>query len=126
MLEQHALVAERNAGVGQAAERVAHFRRQFARMIGVDADEQRMKFFQHRAQFRRDALRQENRDARADAQKFHVRNRAQPAQQIFQLLIAQQQRVAAAQQHVADFRMLRDVFDLACRTPDGNRSRWRC
>ena len=57
-------------------------------------------------------MRQEDRDARADAQKFDVRNRAQPAQQIFQLLIAQQQRVAAAQQHVADFRMLRDVCDL--------------
>ena len=51
-------------------------------------------------------------NARADAQKFHVRNRAQPAQQIFQLVVAQQQRVAAAQQHVADFGMPRDVFDL--------------
>ena len=52
------------------------------------------------------------RDARADAQKFHVRNRAQPAQKIFQLVVAQQQRVAAAQQHVADFRMRGDVGDL--------------
>ena len=101
--EQHGLVAERDAGVGQPAQRLAHFRRQFARMVGMDAHEQRMKFFQHRAQLRRDALRQKDRDARADAQKFHVRNRAQPAQQILQLLVAQQQRVAAAQQHVADF-----------------------
>ena len=52
-------------------------------------------------------------NARADAQKFQVRNRAQPAQQIFQLVVAQQQRVAAAQQDVADFGMKRDVFDLA-------------
>ena len=85
-----------------------------------------MKFFQHRAQFRRDALRQKNRDARADAQKFDVRNRAQPAQQIFQLVVAQQQRVAAAQQHVADFGMLRRCSRSACRIRDENRSRWRC
>ena len=51
-------------------------------------------------------------NARAEAEKFHVRNRAQPAQQIFQLLVAQQQRVAAAQQHVADFRMRGDIGDL--------------
>ena len=41
-----------------------------------------------------------------------MRNRPQPAQQILQLFIVQQQRVAAAQQHVADFRMLGDVVDL--------------
>ena len=112
VLEQHGLVAERNAGVGQPAERVAHFRRQFARMVRVDAHEERMKFFQHRAQFRRDALRQKNRDARADPQKFHMRNRAQAAQQMFQFFVAQQQRVAAAQEHVADFRVRGDVGDL--------------
>ena len=63
-LQQHRLIAQRNARVGQPAERVAHFRGQLARMIRVNADEQRMIFPQHRAQFRRDALRQENRDAR--------------------------------------------------------------
>ena len=37
----------------------------------------------------RDALRQENRDASADAEKLHVRNGAQPAQEIFELVIAE-------------------------------------
>ena len=67
---------------------------------------------QHRAQLRRDALRQEDRYPRADAQKLHVRDRAQTAQQMFQLLVAEQQRVAAAQQHVAHLRMAADVLDL--------------
>ena len=88
VLEQNALVAERNAGVGEAAERVAHFSRQFARMVRVDAHEEWMKFFQHRAKFGRDALRQKRRDARTDAQKFNMRNRAQAAQKIFQLVVA--------------------------------------
>ena len=112
VLEQDALVAERNARIGQPAHRVAHLGRQLARMIRVDAQEQRMKFFQHLAEFRGDALGQKRRDARADAQEFNVRNRAQPGQQVFQLFVAQQQRVAAAEQHVADFRVRGDVGDL--------------
>ena len=45
----------------------------------MDADEQRMIFFQHGAQRGRDALGQKNRDARADAQKLQMRNGPQLA-----------------------------------------------
>ena len=41
-----------------------------------------------------------------------MRNGAQAAQQVLELFIAQQQRVAAAQEDVADFRMGGDVGDL--------------
>ncbi len=41
-----------------------------------------------------------------------MRNGAQPAQKTFEFFIAQQQRVAATQQHVTDFLVLRDIFDL--------------
>ena len=47
--EQNGLVAEWHAGIGQAAEGVADLGGQLARMIRVDADEQRMKLFEHRA-----------------------------------------------------------------------------
>ena len=126
VFEQDGLVAERNAGVGQAAQRVADFGRQFARMVRVNAHEERMKFFQHRAQFGRDALRQESRDARTDAQKFNVRNRAQPAQKIFQLVVAQQatgRRRSTARRGFPDVARCRR---FACRIRDENRSRWRC
>ena len=42
------LVAEGDAGVGQAPEGVPHLGGQFPRMIRVDAHEERMKIFQHR------------------------------------------------------------------------------
>ena len=67
VFEEDGLVAERNAGVSEAAQRVTDFRGQLARVVRVDAHEQRMEFFQHRTQFGRDALRQERRDARTDA-----------------------------------------------------------
>jgi hypothetical protein len=78
--EQHALVAERDAGVGEAAECVAHFGGEFARVVGVDRNEERVVFFQHRAEFRSDALGQENRDARADADELDVRDGPQPGE----------------------------------------------
>ena len=112
MLEQHRLVAQRDARIRQPPQRSAHLRRQLTRMIRVNADEERMKLLQHCAQFRRDALRQEDGNARADAQKLHMRNRPQPREQILQLLVAEQQRVAPAQQHVANLRMRRDVGEL--------------
>ena len=112
LLEQHGLVAQRDAGIGEAAQRVAYLGRQFARMIRVDADKQRVKFLQQRAEFRRDALREKNRDPRANPDKLQVRNRAQPGEEIRQLFVAEQQRIAAAQQDVAHFGMFRDVGEL--------------
>ena len=113
VLKQHGLVAEWDARVGQATERVANFGGQLARMVRVNADEKRMKLFEHRAEFRRDALRKKNRNARAEAEKLDVLDAAQPVQEVFELLVAEQQRVAAAEQHVAHFGVLADVLYLA-------------
>ena len=55
--EQHALVAERDAGVGEPLERFFHFNRQLARMIDVHAYPERVIFLQHGAKLRRDPLR---------------------------------------------------------------------
>ena len=54
--EQHRLIAQGNASVGQTAQRLAHLGGQFAGMVGVDADEEGVVFPEHRAQFRGDAL----------------------------------------------------------------------
>ena len=79
----------------------------------MEAEEERMKFLEHGAQVRRDALRQKNRNARADAQEFDMRDGAQAAEEVFQFLVGEQQWIAAAQEDVADARVLADVFNLA-------------
>src|SRR4051812_1846586 len=96
--KEDGLIAEGNPGVCQTAERVADFGSQFARMVRMNADEERMKFFQHLAQFRRDALGQKNRNARADAQKFQMRNRAKLAEEMFEAFVTEEERVAAAEE----------------------------
>src|SRR4051812_42628987 len=82
-------------------------------MIGMNAEEERVIFLEHRTQLWRDALRQENRNARADAQELHMRNRPQLAQKKLQLFVTQEQRVAAAQQDITDGWGPPDVIDLA-------------
>ena len=76
--EQHALIAERNSGVRQTLERFFYFNREFTWMVHVHAHPKRVVFGENRTQFRRDPLGQENRYARADAEKFDVLDRAQP------------------------------------------------
>ena len=108
-------------GVRQPAQRLPHLGGQLPRVVRVNADEQRVILPEHRAQLRRDALRQEDGYPRADPQKLHVRDGAQPAQQMVQLLVAEQQRVAAAQQYVAHFRMCRRTYSI-CRSNSGWKS----
>src|SRR4051812_27418152 len=74
-------------------------------MIDVHAHPEGMIFRQHCAERRRDPLRKKNRHARADTEKFNVRNRAQPAQDFFKFVIAKKEGVPAAQEHIANFGM---------------------
>src|SRR5260221_10795209 len=71
-----------------------------------------MIFAQHSAKRGRDSLRQKNRDARADAQELDMRNGAQLAEQVLQFFITEQQRVAAAEQHIAHGWRVANVLDL--------------
>ena len=89
----------------------AHFGGQLARVIDVDAHPERMIFLQHLAELGRDPLRQENRDAGADAEELDVRDRAQAAEDFFQLVVAEEQRVAAGKQHVAHFGVFFEIFE---------------
>src|SRR5690349_13470516 len=71
-----------------------------------------MIFPEHRAKLRRYALWQKNRDACSDTKKLDVRYFSQLFQQMFQLVVAEQERIAAAQQNVAHGWRLADVFNL--------------
>ena len=105
------MVAERDAGVGEAAEGVADFGGEFARVVGVDGNEKRVVLFQHRAEFRRDALGQENRDARADADELDVRDGPQAGEDLVEPIIREEQGIAAGKQDVADFRVFFEIFE---------------
>ena len=58
--KEDGLVAQRNPRVGQPCQGIADLGGEFARMIRMNADEERMVFLQHGAQLRRDPLREEN------------------------------------------------------------------
>src|SRR6266481_8628087 len=72
-------------------------------MIHVHTHPQRMMFGEHRAQLRRDALRQENRNARPDSEKLYVLNRPQSRKQLVDLVVAENESVPTAQEYVAHF-----------------------
>ena len=112
VLEEDGLVAQRDAGVGEATEGIADLGGQLARVVRVDADEEGVELPQHRAQLGRDALREEEWDARADAEELDVLDGPQPGEEILELLVAEEQRVAAGEEHVADFRVRGDVINL--------------
>src|SRR4051812_2989578 len=78
----------------------------------MDADEQRMRFFENFAKLGGDPLRQKDRDARADANEFDVRNGPELAQKVSQLIVAEQQRVAAAEKNVANGPGAPNVIEL--------------
>src|ERR1700742_4914543 len=97
--------------IGQALQRFPHFGRELARMIDVNAHTKRMILLEHRAKLRRDALGEKDRNPRADAEKFDVRNRAQSAQHLLELGIAEEKRVATGQKDVAHFSMFLEIFE---------------
>src|SRR5688572_13882227 len=84
--EQDGLIAERDAGVGETAEGVTDFGGQFARVIGMHADEERMELLQHVAKLRRDALRKKNGDARTDADELDVLDGSKFTEKVSQLI----------------------------------------
>ena len=70
-------------------------------MIEVNAHPNRTVFFENLAELRRDPLRQKHGDARADPDKLHMFDRAQPRQKVLELLVREQQGITAREQYVA-------------------------
>src|SRR4051812_22863482 len=81
-------------------------------MVGVNTHKKRMIFFEHRAKIGGDPLGEEERNARTNAQKLHMRNGSQAMQQELQLLVTEQERVASAQEHIANSGVLPDIVEL--------------
>lgn len=54
--QEDALIAEGDASIGEAAEGVSDFGGEFAGVVGVDGDEERVVLFQHGAELGGDAL----------------------------------------------------------------------
>ena len=69
-------------------------------------------FCEHLAQLVVDALGQEDRHARADADDLDVRDLAQAAQDLLEQLRREGQAVAAGDEHVADLRRPAQVLEL--------------
>ena len=110
-LEQHRLVAERNAGPEQQVARPRRLRGELARVVEVSVEPQRVVAREDAAQLGGDALRQRARRAGAETDYLDVVDGTQPAQQIVQAFVGEQERVAAGDQHVADRRGAGDVVD---------------
>ena len=87
--KKHTLIAERNAVVGKAFESFFHLGRQFARVIGVNADEKGMVFLQHLTELWSDALRKKYRDPGSDAEKFDVFDLAESIENLLKLPVGE-------------------------------------
>src|SRR4051794_9864730 len=78
-------------------------------MIHVNAHPKRMVFREYRAKLGRNPLWQENRNPGPDSKKLDMLNRAQPRQQLVDLVVRKNERVASAQKHVPHFRVLFEI-----------------
>ncbi len=110
--QQDGLVAKRDAGARQAVGGLRQFGRDFIGVVNMDIEPQRVVFLQHIGQFIRNAHGHKDRYARTDAHDFDMRDFTQAAQDFFQNLGRQHQRVAAREQHIAHLRRALEVFDL--------------
>jgi hypothetical protein len=60
-----------------------------------------MKLLKHLTEFGRNPLRQKDRYARTDPQKFYVGNRTKALQNSFQFIVGKQEGISAGEQDIA-------------------------
>ena len=109
--QQHALVAQRDTGVGQHGAGLGGLGGDLVGVVEVGVQPDGVILLQHVAQLGGDALRQHHGSAGADADDLHVGDLTQLGDDVLQALVAHQQGVAAGQQHVADLGSVADVLD---------------
>ena len=83
----------------------------FVRMGEVQAHPQGMVLPQHAAQFPGDPLGEHGGHFRADSDELDMRNRTQVREDPVELVVAHEERIAAGNQHVADFRMVAEILE---------------
>ena len=108
---EHRLVAHRDAGVGEEVAGQLALGGELLRVVEVRVEVERLVLPQHLDQLGRDALRADDRHARADADDLHVVDGAHALDDALQLVVGEDQRVAAADEHVADLGGALDVLD---------------
>jgi len=69
------LVTHRDTRISKAAQSITDLRGQFTGVIDVDGNKERVILFEHLAEIIGDSLREENRDACADADELDMRDR---------------------------------------------------
>ena len=110
--EQHALVADRQAGPRQLVDRARDLGGDLVGVVEVQVDPERVVLREHLAQLVVDALRQEDRHAAPDPDDLDVRDLAEPAQDLLEELGRERQAVAARDEDVADLRRPAQVLEL--------------
>ena len=109
--QQHALVAQRDAGVSQHLAGLGGLGGDLVGVVEVSVQPNGMILLQHIAQLGGDTLGADHRGAGADADDFHVGDLPELGDDILQPLVRAEQRVAAGEQHIADDGRLADVLD---------------
>src|SRR5665647_793077 len=108
---EHCLVAQRDAGTVEKVAGGLALARELVGVVEVRVEVQRVVLGEHVHELGRDALRADDRHARADADDLHVVDRAHAGDDVLELIVAQHQRVATADEHVADLSGALDVLD---------------
>ena len=90
----------------------ADFDGQLRRVVGMDADKQRLEGPQSVAEFRSDSLWQKHGDACSDPKKFHMRYGPEFLEKETKLVVAQQERVTATEEHIPYLVVTPDIVDL--------------
>lgn len=109
--EEDTLVAEGNAVIGESFEGGADFEGEFAGMVDVDADKERMVFLQDAAEFGSDALGEENGDAGADAEEFEMGNGPGAGEELVELFVREEEGISTREEDIADFGVLFEVAE---------------
>ena len=118
--EQHALVADRQPGLGQLVDRARDLGRDLVRVVEVQVDPERVVLLEHLAQLVVDALGQEDRHAADPIRMISMWGISRrPREDLLEQLRGEGQAVAAGDEDVADLRA------SGAGTRAGPRGRWR-
>ena len=109
LVEEDGLVPHHDSGIGEPAKGIVNFGGEFAGVVRVDGNKEGVEFFEHRAEFGRDALGEEDGDARANADELDVGDRVEFGEEFLELAIREKERVTTGEEDIAH---LRSIFEI--------------
>ena len=107
--EQHGLARDGDARAHEVAARLRRLRRHFARAVELRVHPHLAAAPEHRGEFARDARGIHARRARAEAHDVDLRETRERAHEAHDLVVGEDERVAARDEHVAHERMVLHV-----------------